>query len=611
MRSIHRHVLAALAQGISKDDDLAARAALGHIDPVLRGPARKRLAAALVDAELVTATSGIARPTRAHVQRLAALALSKQDLDWLGGDPEATAAAYARLPSMTAPRVPWFTLATTAALVAVAASIALYVVTRPGPKSRTYVRRMPPASATAYHDGGVPLHDPALDDVFGTRLTEVVVHTNRARDGAAAELAALRATQLHHGAKLEDAWHDALDAYATAIAAGPQADQDPLREAVRELTEELGKVGQGYFLEGRLKRGVPLIQAYRVEEIVFVVAGGRPLRVLSLRRLDHLNTAYAVLGMHDEDIGDPVLHLDRIDEHVASVELPVLAAGAAYPVAEDGWLASAEGRALSAAIGEAVRREYTAALGPDAAAGARIAALLAERTSIIDEWRRHLDKRHIAFVATDDLFLPPDLLPSLKEDVPHYQQERVEAIEAALAELEAPRIHDRVRALVAATVRRHEAQHAFDFDRDTELRYPEPLADMLGSPHDDEGNEIAIVRSARAELSGYLSQILNDPITPQSALWHLGRQVFTKDRWGTGEFYAGVVVIEGLAHQLGLDVPRGRRFDREALAKLATAIAGVPDARLRAAAGALWQELYGEAPTTIIDAAIAPVTKTI
>jgi hypothetical protein len=302
-----------------------------------------------------------------------------------------------------------------------------------------------------------------------------------------------------------------------------------------------------------------------------------------------------------------VLHMERIAEFVASTELPALAPDAAYPLAEDTWLVTPEGKALAAAIGAAVRREYSAALGADAASGTQIAKLLVERGEIIAKWRDHLEKRRIVFSETDELFVPPDLLKALDGAVPHYQLERVEAIDGMLAELEAPRIHARLHDLVAATVRRHEAQHGFDYDREAEARYPDALARLLGSPHDEDGNEIAIVASARHELSAYLSQVINDPVTPHAALWHLAQQTFSRDRAGTGEFYAGVVVLEGLAAQLGLDTTLlsaptfHRGLDRERMATLALAIAKLPDDKLRDAASALWRELYGEAATTVVD----------
>src|SRR5262249_17961275 len=139
MIAIRRHVLSALAEGISKDDDLAARAALGRIDPVLRGPARRRLGRALVDAELTAGVAGIHKPSRAHVQRLAALAIAGRPSE-LAGEPDAVAAEYAQLPKVTAMRAPIATIATVLALVALAASVTLYFVFTVHVASRTYVR---------------------------------------------------------------------------------------------------------------------------------------------------------------------------------------------------------------------------------------------------------------------------------------------------------------------------------------------------------------------------------------------------------------------------------------------------------------------------------------
>jgi hypothetical protein len=486
------------------------------------------------------------------------------------------------------------------------------------------VRPLPPPSAAAFRDGGVPLRDPALDALLGDRLTGLVVEAGRAR--GAGEPGAPLASQLvaplvaplrgaaaiaAHGDGLARAWNDALDAFVGAAAAaqrpgGPsQRDRDQLREAVRELSQRFAEVGLGYFLEGRFKSGFAYLQAYRVEQVVFVLAGGKPRRVLSLRRLDRLNTAYAALGLHSEGIGDPLLMLERIDENVASDVLPALAKDAPYPLADRSWLATAAGKSLAAKAGGAIRRELGAALGADAAATERIAALLLERGELIEEWRAALASKNIHFVDTDDLFLPSDLLDALDGVIATYQRNRVRAIEHELAALEAPRIHARVHDLVAASVRRHEAQHGFDYDRETQLRYPAALAAMLGgATHDDEGEEIGVVHSARAELSAYLSQIGNEPLAPQPALWHLARQVFSRDRFGTGEFYAGIVVLEGLARHLGAAPPEPtfhRGLDRERLAAAAERIADQPAAALRAAAAALWVELYGEPLTPITD----------
>ncbi len=616
MLSTRPHVLAALHHGITRDDDLAARAALLRIDPVLRGRARSRLGRAMLDAELAATTAGLDRPPRAHIMRLAALAVAKRPPP-PAHDRDAVTDAYAALPEARERRLPLATLALIGVVLAGAGAVAFAVVTHHAPP-RTWQRPLPAPTAKAFETGGVPLHETALDLALAQPLTDLVVEAGRVRDDGsgtafAKTLATLRATKLGPRPALVTAWQHALDAYGAAVSAAEasttgaeitERDRVSLREAIKELTDQFAAAGLGYFLEGRFKNGYAYLQAYRVDEVVFVITNGTPRRVLSISRLDHLNTAYAVLGMQDENVGDPVLHMERIAEFVASTELPALAPDAAYPLAEDTWLATPEGKALATEIGRAVRREYTSALGADAAAGTQIAKLLVERGAIIAQWRDHLERRHVVFSTTDELFVPPELLRALDGAVPHYQLERVEAIDGVLAELEAPRIHAAVHDLVAATVRRHEAQHGFDYDREIEARYPAPLERLLGAPHDDDGNEIAIVTSARHELSAYLSQVINDPVTPHAALWHLAQQTFSRDRAGTGEFYAGIVVLEGLAKQLGLDTS-GATFhhglDRARLATLALAIAKLPDAKLRDLAATLWRDLYGEAATTIVD----------
>jgi hypothetical protein len=604
MQMIRRHVLAALAVGISSNDDFMAGAALDRTDFVLRGAARRRLGRALIEAELAAMEAGLAKPPTAHVMRLAALVVAGRQSP-PPADESAVAATYDALPAVARPR-PVATIALAVAVVAALTGLGYAVATYHKPV-HAYAHAARAPSADAYRSGGVPLHDPIIDAALDQPLTDLVAGAARARDEGVgpftAPLAKLRATELGHGAPLAAAWQHMLEAYARAVGAaqlGPEArDVVDLREAVRAVTDQFAAAGLGYFLEGRFRDGYALVQAYRVEEVAFVYTNGVPRRVLTISRIDHLNTAYAVLGMDNEDVGDPVIHRERIDEYVATTELPVLAPDAPYPLAEQTWLDAPEGKALAAAAGVAVRREYAAALGGDAADGAQIAKLLVERGIIIDQWRDHLDRKDIVFSRTDDLFVSADLLKALDGAVPHYQLERVKSIDDVLADLDAPRIHARIHELVAATVRRHEAQHNFDFDRAAELRYPPLLQEFLGPAIDGDGNPVAIVTSARAELSGYLSQIINDPITPHASLWHLESQVFDQHSGG-GELYAGIVVLLSVGKQLGVDVS-GHHFGRDRLAPIAQKLAALSDDELRTAARAAWRDLFGEAPVWIAD----------
>ena len=147
-------------------------------------------------------------------------------------------------------------------------------------------------------------------------------------------------------------------------------------------------------------------------------------------------------------------------------------------------------------------------------------------------------------------------------------------------------------------MRRHEARHGIDNDRSTPLRFPKQLAAYV----DNDGGPMAL--RARAELAGYLSQIGNEPVTPQFALWNLASLTFNRSRWESAEFYAGVVVIEGLARQLGVTggpvITRGQ-FDRQRLVALAEPLAAQSSDKLRAAARNLSDRVYGEPMLPIVD----------
>ena len=173
------------------------------------------------------------------------------------------------------------------------------------------------------------------------------------------------------------------------------------------------------------------------------------------------------------------------------------------------------------------------------------------------------------------------------------------------------RVRERITDLVVATVRRHEARHGYDNDRKTQLRYPAALSAQVG---DSTPSTAGFVARARAELSAYTSQIASDPATPQLALWNLANLAFRKDHWGSAESYVAVVVIEGLARQLGVKPAPGPvihdgHIDRNRLAALAIPLAHMSDDDLRAAARRLWHDFYDEAFIAIVDP--SPIVATL
>lgn len=613
---IRRHVSSALAAGVAAGDEDVARAELRRIDWVLRFSARRRLERALIDAALAVPGAGGDPETTRHILRLAALRLAGRRAD--PDDREQVASAYRAIRNPPLPRA-W--LATiTAALVGLALVAVAGVTTarRWRSSGRSYAHALPAPSAGAFRDGGQPLADPAIAALIAGPLTELVIVVDlQRRDGAldadrARRLAGLVAPAAitAHGPALAAAWRQLIELFDRAI---DTPDYDPARvalasklaPAVRAVTAAFAAAGLGYYLEGEalLQAGKShaALYAYRVEDVHFVAAGGKPRRVLALRRLDHLNLTHTMLGMESQQLGDPVLLLDRIDAHVASKTLPVLASGLPYPLGDPSWGALDEAAPVARAAGDAVRKELAGWLGDDAGAGARIAALLAERAAIVERWRTDLAYRNIAIAATDQLFLPEPLLASLDGLVGAASRSRVRAIEAELAELQAARIAARLADLVAGSVRRHEAQHGVDDDRGK--AWVAADVDLHGVPA---VGLPWLPGWARLELSAYTSQIANDPVTPQVAYWHVANFAFDRHAWGTAEAYAGVVITAGLARHLKLagDAPvvHDREIDRARLAALAAGIAAAPDDALREAARATWQDLFGEPLAAIVDA---------
>jgi hypothetical protein len=165
------------------------------------------------------------------------------------------------------------------------------------------------------------------------------------------------------------------------------------------------------------------------------------------------------------------------------------------------------------------------------------------------------------------------------------------------------RARDRLRELVRASVRHHEAQHVLEQDRPPV--YPAALARLAG-PLQVNGHPVASAIRARNELSAYTSQIASDMWLPQAALWNLARHAFERSRRGTPESYAAVIVLEGLSRQLGVPPPHGPtihhgEIDRDRLAELVTPLAARSTIELRSAAARLWAELFGEPLVRLVD----------
>ncbi|HEX2687799.1 MAG TPA: hypothetical protein VHN14_14330 [Kofleriaceae bacterium] len=628
--------MSALSAGIAAGDENAARIAIQTCPWVLRSFARRGLDRALFDAALATRhAGGAAEPEDPrHVLRVAALAVAGAGAGVDPADRGEVIAAYARMfRALRRKSTVRITAAITTLVVASGFAIAM-VMRRPhlaeAPRGTVaaarYERATVPPTANAFKAGGQPLADPAIAELLAGDFTQLVVETDAdhasgvagsRRDAHSAELRA-PAPIAAHGPELARAWLamiTMLDRWVHEPADREQLDALAAEAvaSVRAVSQEFASAGLGYYLEasalasgsfGAAARSTHLlVHSYRVEEVVFVKAGDQPRRVLGLRRLDHLNVEHSELGLDSTEFGDPVLLLDQLDKHVVTRTLPVLAPRASYPLGDAPWAALPEAKQLAAAAGEVMRGELMRCLGADAEAAAATAMLLADRAEIVAGWRTELKRRNLVLIDTDELFLPDGMLRQLKGVVSPSQYTRVAAIEAELARLGAARVAAHLQDVVANSVRRHEAQHGID--RVSQLGYPAELAAYLGPFEDLDGKSRRDAQRALAELSAYVSQIANDPVTPRLEYWHVANFAFDARAWGTPESYVGVLVTAGIARRLqiaaGGPLIHDGEVDRAQLSALAAAIVAKDETALRDAARAIWQDLFGHPLTPIVD----------
>lgn len=555
---LQRHVLSALHTGVAAGDEDAARIALGKIDWILRGFARRRFEHALIDASLATGVLDPATPEAArHRLRAAALLLgapgaSEPPADL--ADSVAIARAYAGVEVRPPARLPLATIA--AALLAVVALIGVIGVFRASmgvvtASTGPFERPPPPPPTGVFRDGGTPPRDAAIEQLLAIELPRFLRADEPRRTARAAELRDDPAFA-RHGVALQTAWRGWIDTAAEWAnlqdgQGGYRRVSHELRARAIALSDQLAAVQLGYYLDATLlpEHGSrpPGISTYRIEDVVFVRANTERIRVLGLRRIDQRDTV-AALGMTSEELDDPVVLLGQVDEKIRYQILPVLR-GDPFPLGSDYWMYSRRGRDLARTAGDAIRRELAAALGSEATT----------------------------------------------------------ADHAAL----------RYRRLVAGSVGRHEAQHGLDHARD--LRHPQPLIAVLGR-----SSRLFALR-ARLELSAYLSQIASDTWLPQLVLWNLARHAFRTPSVSVEEGHVAMVVIEGLTRRLKTQtLPPGSpigsvsshgtltsllrsngELDRDRLALLAAPLAEAGTLELRSAAAALWQELFGEPLVRIYD----------
>jgi len=372
---IRRHVLAALTAAVEAGDEDVARTALAAIDWALRPFARRRLEAALLDAGLAVGMGDDRDEVRDRL-RAAALIVCGHRADL---DRAELARAYAALAMPDPPRLPIATglVALGGSALALVLVLAMVRVVTAGTGGE-FTRPPAPPVAGAYRDGGVPAHDATIEHVLAVELPALDAHRVTDEAGRAQRVGALRAHPAFATRRpLATAWRHLIDTFDRWQQLGSSS-QAPHRDApavsrelrarVATVSDQLAAAGLGYLLDvdvGDDARRRAGIYAYRVDDVAFVRANDERVRVLGVRRLDHLTDDVSLLGMTAGEPRDPLVLLDEVDAKVRTQILPVLQ-GQPYFLGDDAWTRTRIGRQVAFAASEAIRRELHTALGFDA-----------------------------------------------------------------------------------------------------------------------------------------------------------------------------------------------------------------------------------------------------
>jgi hypothetical protein len=611
---IRRSVLEALAQAAEAGEGDEGALARLRIDPVLAGRARRRLREAIIEA-LIDAPGVEGAPLARRAFLIVARRRAPVDVV---DDALVECFAAARAALGPAPRVSYVATAATVAFVLAVCGLlgfALWRAAHPGPKDAWH--RRAPAPSGAFASGGAPTPlPPAAVALLREPFVAFLLQLDRLTGAVSGEDQMGDAVAIDRD--VENAAQELIRRCPDALGAGPCARLTTLLAAARQVGEHHDDASEHAFLDavGALDdafaaAGLPayvdgdvitytdgrrhvIVYSYAVEAVHLWRSGDHDLRGLWLRRLDALNFEQAAAGFVRPNLREALVLLDQSEDVLTTRILPALVEGGVVGFSP-GEGAQYPGReALERAIADAMRREWKALLAGDDAAIERVAARFARREVLLDELDKQLALRQLTFVRPSGLRMPDGWFDSLRSEMPHETFDELERLDEELASQAAAAAFAAARARFAALVESHELQHRID-DLTGGLRLPEDLAAITG-PIRFEGDERGGAASARDEMSAYLAQLARTPALARTSLAMIARFLLDRHLWGGAECDGALVIVAGLARELGLPAEPllvQHFVDRGAVARALLAIFSRPPAEVSDAAARLWKSLYG------------------
>jgi len=600
LRSDTEWVLASL--GRTKAGVMALRGvALKRIDPVIRPWVRTRVKHALTEASLSTDHAF----DDGHVSRVAFLLArgARPDGDEIAAIREAFDAELARRTVAEPTRRASVVLATGALLMA--ALIPLYAL---APES-WLDRNVLPISPDAFAKGGRP--NPGSKQVrqlFVTDIPAFVVTLDGLRNDARGSLQD-RKTELDRvetplkahasdvlgrdGASFLTA---VLDQSRTLASATGPVPIDAYLRSVDAFNAALERQGLGYYLDAEVVPGVGgqrvYLASFAVEEVRWYVAGSSPVRVLHLARQDNLNFVRGVLGFTRPNLRDALVLVERVDDWLIDDVMPALETDGRLTLANRASRAKLPPNLdrLETRAGQEVRRQLRK-LTPSCPSLERAGALFRRRRDAFEELSARAIDRGMRIVPPAGYEVELAHFASVETIADPRNWHALEEVRDGLDDDTQRACFAAVRKVLISSIDRHEAQHRIDYASGGLERLPVELERRVGAL---ERFGLRSVRAERsiAETSAYLSELARGPEIIKLNLALLSQHVLNSQRWGTTEYFAALVIFEGLAREIGLSVEDPvRRPATERVANTLIMLLALDDAEIARAARRLWESL--------------------
>jgi hypothetical protein len=573
------------------------RAAYTRIDPLLRPLVRSRVRAALAEAVLATEHA----LDEGHVHRLAFLTLRGRapHVDEVAGIRDAFMEELARRPASRPSR--W--LASSMAIALPVLACVLLAAYRWGP-DHWFDASLEPISPQAFQHGGRP--DPGsreLAEFFADTLPDFVVALDSARSGDGAALhqtrqaVVVRATTLF-GRDTASFLRAVLEQAEELARAGEMRAVDGFLRSVDAFNAALERSGLGYYLDAEvvgMGSGARVyLASFVVRRVQWFAVNGRRVRALRLVRSDTLNFARGVLGFTRPTIRDALVLEERVDGWLIRSVLPALAKEGRFVLAgaDPGAYAPKTLPRLERRVADEARKEL-AKLAGDCSAFAATTELFARRAAVFRDLGEQAIRAALVVREPSGYDISVDQLMAMRERALPDTWRELNDVADELDTADQRGCFRALRAPLLASIERHEVQHRLDFQDGTLEQLPIALERRVG-PLDAYGLRSVGAELALAETSAYLAELARGKPLVKLNLAMLAQHVIDRTRWRSVEYFAALVIFEGLTRQLGLETSDpSAKVAPERVANALGLFMAMSEDELSRAAARLWADLMG------------------